>query len=215
MRPSPPLLGHAAHCYNCSNTIEHVGTGRRHVCHCTSYGLLSTAPSSPLEAAPVNHYASTLEAAPVRAQDAPRRRGWSKIRQDGRQLYGTVRHTATRREIVRHYCKSPPPWPIKGRRSPSRRGIGHGATDNSHSHALRLSHDIGTCLNQTSGTWRPRLLSRLACSHPSTSTPVRSNTVPRAHPCWTYGPGRNQDKPSVLSCLAPTIERQISALITS
>jgi hypothetical protein len=45
------------------------------------------------------------------------------------------------------------------------------------------------------GTRRPRLLSRLACSRPSTGTPVRSNTVPRAHPCWTYGPRRNQDKP--------------------
>jgi hypothetical protein len=42
-----------------------------------------------------------------------------------------------------------------------------------------------------------------------------SNTVPRARNCWTYSPGRNQDKPSVLSCLAPAIERQISALITS
>jgi hypothetical protein len=42
-----------------------------------------------------------------------------------------------------------------------------------------------------------------------------SNTVPRAHHCWTYDPGRNQDKPSVLSCLAPVIERQISTLITS
>jgi hypothetical protein len=179
------------------------------------YRPLSAAPSSPLEAAPVNHYASTLEATLVRAQDVPRRCDWSKIRQDGRQLYDTVRHTATRREIVWQACKSPPPWPIKGRRSPSRRGIGHGTTDSSHSHALRLSHDIGTRLNQTSRTWRPRLFSHLACSHPSTSTPVPSNTVPRAHPCWMYDPGRNQDKPSVLSCLALTIERQISALITS
>jgi hypothetical protein len=30
-----------------------------------------------------------------------------------------------------------------------------------------------------------------------------------------YGLGRNQDKSSLPSCLAPTIERQISALITS
>jgi hypothetical protein len=28
------------------------------------------------------------------------------------------------------------------------------------------------------GTWRPRLLSRLACSHPSTGALVQSNTVP-------------------------------------
>jgi hypothetical protein len=149
VRPSPPLLRHAAHCYNCFDAIEHAGTGRLHACHCTSYGPLSTAPSSPLEDAPVNHYASTLEVAPVQAQDTPRRRNWSKIRQDGRQLCGTVRHTATRREIVWHACKSPPPWPIKGRRSPSRRGIGHGTTVSSHSHALHLPHDIGTRLNQT------------------------------------------------------------------
>jgi hypothetical protein len=37
------------------------------------------------------------------------------------------------------------------------------------------------------GTWRPRLLSRLACSRPTTGTPVLSDIVPRAHHCWTYG----------------------------
>jgi hypothetical protein len=108
--PSPSLSApyghpwHAAHCYNYSNTIEHAGTGRRHACHCTSYGPPSTAPSSPLGASPVNHYASTLEAAPVQALDTPRRCDWSKIRQDDHQLYGVVRHTATRVEIVRHAC---------------------------------------------------------------------------------------------------------------
>jgi hypothetical protein len=48
-----------------------------------------------------------------------------------------------------------------------------------------------------SGTWRTSLLSRLACSTPLLSTMVQRNTVPRAHPCWTYGPGRNQDKSRV------------------
>jgi hypothetical protein len=61
-----------------------------------------------------NHYAATLEAAPVRAQDAPRRPDWSRIRQDGRQLHGTARHASTRRKIVRHACKLLPPWLIKG-----------------------------------------------------------------------------------------------------
>jgi hypothetical protein len=37
-----------------------------------------------------NHYAPTLEAAPLRAQDAPRRPDWSRIRQDDRHLHGTV-----------------------------------------------------------------------------------------------------------------------------
>jgi hypothetical protein len=206
VRPSPPLLRHAAHCYNCSDAIEHAGTGRRHACYCTSYGSLSTAPSSPPEDAPVNRHASTLEVTPVQAQDTPRRRDWSKIRQDGRQLHSTVRHAATRREIVRHAYKSPSPWPIKGRRSPPRRrAIGQRVAVNL---TLSVFPTILALASITSlETWRPRLLSRLACSHPSTGTPVRSNTVPQAHPCWTYGPGRNQDKPSVLSCLAPTIER--------
>jgi hypothetical protein len=92
--------------------------------------MLSAAPSSPPEGAPVNHYASTLEAVHVRAQDTPRRRNWSKIRQDCRQLLGTVRHAATRSKIVRHACKSPSPWSIKGRRSPRRRGIGQWTTVN-------------------------------------------------------------------------------------
>jgi hypothetical protein len=112
VRPSLPLLRHAARCYNCSGAVEHAGTGRCHASHCTTYGTPSAAPSSPPEDAPVNHYASTLEAAPVQAQDTPRRRDWSKIRQDGRQLLNTVRHAATRSKIVRHACKSPSPWSI-------------------------------------------------------------------------------------------------------
>jgi hypothetical protein len=122
VRPSPPLPRHAAYSYNCSDAVEHAGTGRRHACYCTSYGSPSTAPSSPPEDAPVNHHVSTLEVAPVRAQDTPRRRDWSKIRQHGRQLYGTVRHTATRVEIVWYACNLLPPWPIKGGATPSRRG---------------------------------------------------------------------------------------------
>jgi hypothetical protein len=171
-------------------------------------------PSSPPEDAPVNHHVSTLEVAPVRAQDTPRRRDWSKIRQDGRQLYGTIRHTATRGQIVRYACNLLPPWPIKGGPAPRPQGTDTGRRT-ANAHTLSVFPTILALASITSlVTWRPRLLSRLACSHPSTGTPVRSNTVTRAHSCWTYGPGRNQDKPSVLSFLAPTIERQISALIT-
>jgi hypothetical protein len=57
-----------------------------------------------------NYYAATLEAAPVRAQDAPRRLSGSGIRQDSRQLHRTVRHTVTRIEIVLRACKLHPPW---------------------------------------------------------------------------------------------------------
>jgi hypothetical protein len=195
VRPSSPLLRHAVHCCNYYDAVEHAGTGRRHACYCTPYGSSSTAPSSPPGDASVNHHASTLEVAPVQAQGTPRRHDWSKIHQDNRQFPGTVRHTITRSQIVRHACKSPSPWPIKGRRPPPPR---RGDTRQ----RIAIVHTLSafpTTLALASitplGTWRPRLLSRLACSRPTTGTPVRSNIVPRAQPCWTYGPGRNQDKP--------------------
>jgi hypothetical protein len=93
-----------------------------------------------------NHYAATLEAAPVRAQNAPRRPDWSRIRQDNRQLHGTVRHASTCRRNSAARIKLLPPWPIKGEAVPQPRG--RGTTDSDHVHALRLHHDIGTCLNQ-------------------------------------------------------------------
>jgi hypothetical protein len=139
VRPSPPLQRHAAHCYDGSDAIEHAGTGHRHACYCTSYESLSTTPSSPPEGAPVNHHASTLEVAPVQAQDTPRRRDWSRIRQDGHQLYDTVRHTATRIEIVRHVCQTAPSLAYKRRGSPPVAGDRHGTMDSKHSHALRFS----------------------------------------------------------------------------
>jgi hypothetical protein len=213
VRPSPPLQRHAMHCYNHSDAVEHAGTGRCHTHYCTPYGSPSTAPSSSPEDTPVNYYASTLEVAPVQIQGAPRRHDWSRIRQDNRQLPGTVCHTITRSGIARHACKSPSPWPIKGGDPPRRGGTEQRIAI---AYTLPVFPTILALVSITPfGTWRPRLLSRLACSRPTTGTPVQSNTVPRAHPCWTYGPGRNQDKPSVLSCLAPTIERQISVLITS
>jgi hypothetical protein len=146
--------------------LERTGTGRRHACHCTSYGPPLTAPSSrPMGSArAANLYATTLEAAPVRAQDAPQRPNWRKLRQDGRKLCGIARHASTRRRIVRHSCKLLPPWPIKGEAVPQPRD--RRTTDSNHAHAFRLNHDIGTCLINTSRSWRPGHLSRHACSPP-------------------------------------------------
>jgi hypothetical protein len=95
VRPPPCLWHHARHCCNNSGAVEHAGTGRRHACHCTPYGSPSTASSSPPEDATANHYAFTLETAPVQVRDAPRRQDRSKSRQDDRQLPGAARHTPT------------------------------------------------------------------------------------------------------------------------
>jgi hypothetical protein len=55
--------------------LEDTGTRRRHDHYCTTYGLPLTTPSSRLAdgGRMTNYYDATLEAAPVRAQDAPRR----------------------------------------------------------------------------------------------------------------------------------------------
>jgi hypothetical protein len=52
---------------------ERAVTGRRHDGYCASYGLTSMTPSSPHTSGPrtCDPYATTLEAAPGRAQDAP------------------------------------------------------------------------------------------------------------------------------------------------
>jgi hypothetical protein len=191
VRPSPPLPHHARRCGDIPMLLGRTRTRHRHNGHCATYGLPvnGTLKLAHHGGRSTNHCTDTLEAAPVQAQDATRRLNESGIRQDSRQLHSTVRHAATHIEIVRHACKLLPPWPIKGGAAPQARG--HGTTDSNHSLALRLPHDIGTHLNQTSGTWRPRLLSRLACSHPSTSTTVRAiqcpehNTAGRTAPAGT------------------------------
>jgi hypothetical protein len=104
--------------------LECTGTGRRHDRHCAAYGPPVDGTLEPARGGgrTTNYYAATLEAAPVRAQDAPRRPDWSRIRQDGRQLRGTARHASTRRKIVWHACKLLPPWPIKGGAVPRPQG---------------------------------------------------------------------------------------------
>jgi hypothetical protein len=71
VRPPPYLQPHTWCCCNHSGAVEHAGTERRHVCHCTPYSLTSTAISSPSKDTTANHYAPTLEADTVRVQDAP------------------------------------------------------------------------------------------------------------------------------------------------
>jgi hypothetical protein len=133
-RPSPllPVLcGHPCHCSatpraaaTLPTLLERTGTGHRHDRRCTSYGPPWTTPSSRSadDGRTTGHYTTILKAAPIPVQDAPRCHDWSKIHQDGRQLHGTACHASTRRRIVRYACKSPSPWPIKGRAIPNRRG---------------------------------------------------------------------------------------------
>jgi hypothetical protein len=94
VRPPPCLQLHVGHCYNNSGVVEHAGTRHCHACHCTPYGSPSTTSSSLFEDATANHYAFTLEAAPVPVRDTPQRQDRSEDRHDGRHLCGAARHTS-------------------------------------------------------------------------------------------------------------------------
>jgi hypothetical protein len=94
VRPPPCLQHRAGRCYNNFSAVGHAGTGRRHACHCIPYGSPSTASSRPYEGIPANHYAFTLEAAPVPVRDTPQRQDRSEDRQDSRKLHDVARHTS-------------------------------------------------------------------------------------------------------------------------
>jgi hypothetical protein len=105
-----------------------MGTRRRHDGHCTTYGLPvnGTLESAHHGSQSTNYCAEALEAVPVRAQGAPQRLNGSGIRQDGRQLHSTIRHTVTRIEIVQRACKLLSHWPIKGGATPQPQGTDTG-----------------------------------------------------------------------------------------
>jgi hypothetical protein len=91
---------------------------------------------------------------------------------------------------VWHAYKLPPPWPIKGGAVPRPQG---GDREHALAHFLpspRYWHlPRSVPLEPGDPASSPALLVA-----PSASTTVQRNIVPRAHPCWTYSPGRNQDK---------------------
>jgi hypothetical protein len=100
VRPSPSPRRRPGHCITIPDTVEHAATGHRHASHCASYGLPQMAPSSQPAGGGLTSalYTTTLEAVPVRAQDAPRCPARSGIRQDNRLLHDTAIHASTRRQ---------------------------------------------------------------------------------------------------------------------
>ena len=105
-----------------------------------------------------------------------------------------------------------PPCVYKRRRWTSFKGVGGGGGARSDpldrtQHSAPLSTRYCHSPQSTSPlaeTWELPSLSHLACTPLLQAPPVQDNTVPSHTPCWTYGPGRNQDKPVryyVASCI--------------
>jgi hypothetical protein len=87
-------------------------------------------------------------------------------------------------KTVRHACKLPPPWPIKGGVVPQPQG-GEGHRSLARFSPLpRYWHLTQSVPLEPGGP----ASSPTPLVAPSTSTTVQRNIVPRAHPCWTYGP---------------------------
>jgi hypothetical protein len=200
VRPSPPLLLHAGHYGDIPTLLGRVQdktSPQWPLCHVRA-PVNGTLESAHYGGQSTNRYIATLEAAPVRAQDAPRCLNRSRILQDGRQLYGAARHTSTHRETVRHACKLLSPWPIKGGAVPQPRGTGRRSAI---THTLSaFSTILALASISTSGTRRPRLLSRLACSHPSTSTTVQAIQCLEHTTAGRTAPAETRINPVSISC---------------
>jgi hypothetical protein len=188
-RSSPSFSGLCGHPRHCSTTRGAVATSRccfdvrgqdiATIATVPRTGFPSTAPSNwPTMAAgqpttaPQPRSRSCTSAGHT---TTPQRERNSPGRPSAPQHCSPYRYTY--RNSAAHMLTAPS-LAYKRRGSPPATGERHGTTDGSHSHALRLPHDIGTHLNQISGTWRPCLLSLLACSHPSTSTTVQAIQCP-------------------------------------
>jgi hypothetical protein len=209
-RSSPSLSALCDHPRHCCTTPNTVATSRR--CWGARGQDIATTATVPqrvpvngtLESAryggqSTNRYTAALEAAPVRAQDAPRRLNRSGIRQDGRQLHNATRHTSTHRETVWHACKLISPWPIKGWAVPQPRG--HRGRRTAITHTLSaFPTTLAFASINTSGTWRPCLLSHLACSHPSTSTTVQAIQCPEHITAGRTAPVGTRIIPVSISC---------------
>jgi hypothetical protein len=202
--PSPSVLcGHPRHHDAIPGTAapspmlwEYGATRRRHASCCAPYGFPSA-----------NVRTTTKREAPTSPPSKPLVDGY-RARHDAllaARFSRTVVYSATLCAIPLHVIKkcgtivSRLPLACKRRGwSPSR---GRGGQRARHT-LTAFTTILAFRLNQTSGTWRPCLLFRLACSSPL-QAPQCDDIVPRAHHCWTYGPGQNQDKHYVISCLAP------------
>jgi hypothetical protein len=116
--------------------------------------------------------------------------------------------------IARHACDSLSPWSIKGGRTPLPQGTGtedgtqtrHNTTRDRLRHALALQFPT-TSSATTPGTWKPRFLSRLACSSPTTGTPGAEQYSALSTPLLDVRPPPAETRiNSVFYCLASTIE---------
>jgi hypothetical protein len=155
VRPSPPLQHHTGRCGDIPTLLGRAGTRHRHNGHCAMYGLpVKRHPRTGPPRRPVNQL---LRRSPrSRSCTSTGRTTPPQQERDSPGRPSAPQHCSPYRYTYRNSTArmlTAPSLAYKRRGSPPAAGDRHGTTDSSHSHALRPPHDIGTRLNQTSGTW--------------------------------------------------------------
>jgi hypothetical protein len=144
---------------------RHGGIRRHPARRCASYGRPLAASSSQHTGGErtEDSYAATLEAAPggyMARHDVPPAARFTRTAIYSTALRAIPSHVA---RTVRHACKSPSPWPIKGGAS----SLAAGGRQTTLTHALSTFTTILVLASiKPSGTLRTCFLSRLACSSP-------------------------------------------------
>jgi hypothetical protein len=207
VRPSPPspTPSQALH----HHPQHHGGTGRQHAA--TPAVVRPAASRQPHPRAYV--WATTKWVTPTTPPSKPlldRYRARHDAPPDARfartAVYSTTLYTMPPHvdKTVRHACKLPPPWPIKGGAVPQPQGRGRTT--------LTCTLSVFTTILaldsiSTSGTWRIDLLSRLACSPPLQAPRCNAIQCPEHTPAGRTAPAGTRINPNITSCLAPAIER--------
>jgi hypothetical protein len=123
-------------------------------------------------------------------------------------VYSTTLHTMPSHvaRTGRHACKLPPPWSINGGAVPWPQGGTPGRTALTHTMSA-FTTILALSLNQTSGTWRLHLLSRLACSAPLQAPRCSAIQCLEHTTAGRTAPAGTRINPVSASCLAPAIKR--------
>jgi hypothetical protein len=196
MRPSPP-----------SPTLwERGATGRCHARCCAPYAPRQLHPRVSARATTEQKTPTPPPSKPLldkhRARhDTPPEARFARTAVYSTTLYAIPSHVGI---TVRHACKLPRPWPIKGGSIPWPHG-----DDGQHSltrfpPSPRYWHLASI---KTSGTWRLLLLSRLACSTPLQAPRCNAIQCLGHTPVGRTAPAEIMINAVSPSCLAPSIER--------
>jgi hypothetical protein len=207
VQPSPPSWRHPRHCSAIPDAVG--STGLRDAATPAAVPRTASRQLHPR----ISTWATTERKTPTPPPSKPLLDGYRtrhdvppEARFTRTAVYSTTLHTMPSRvaRIVRRACKLPPPWSIKGGSVPWPQGVQRTTLTRTLSAFTTI---LALSLNQTSGTWRLHLLSRLACSAPLQAPRCNAIQCLEHTTAGRTTPVGTRINPVSPSCLAPAIER--------